>query len=144
MYTHRMFRIASLFVLLALLTGCKGSSPTEPTPPTTAFSQVDLVVGTGATAENGRTVTVLYQLWLYDPAGPDGKGRQIPQPGVPFTFVLGRGSVIRGWDQGVVGMKVGGQRRLTIPPDLAYGSSANGEIPASSTLVFDITLTTVL
>jgi FKBP-type peptidyl-prolyl cis-trans isomerase FkpA len=89
-------------------------------------------------------VTVTYTLWLYDSSKTDGKGQQIPQPTTPFTFVLGAGGVIKGWDQGVVGMRVGGQRRLTIPPDLAYGSSSpGGGIPANATLVFDITLTAV-
>ena len=139
-----MIRVVSLMAVLALVGGCGGSNPVEPTPPTAPFTQVDLVAGTGPTATAGQTVTVTYALWLYDPNKPDGKGTQIPQPSTPFTFVLGTGRVIRGWDLGVVGMKVGGQRRLTIPPELAYGSSGSGgSIPPNATLVFDITLTAV-
>ena len=143
-YTQVMIRFVSLVAVLALVGGCGGSNPVEPTPPTAPFTQVDLVDGTGATATAGQTVTVTYALWLYDPNKADGKGTQIPQPSTPFTFVLGTGRVIRGWDLGVVGMKVGGQRRLTIPPELAYGSSGSGgSIPPNATLVFDITLTAV-
>jgi FKBP-type peptidyl-prolyl cis-trans isomerase FkpA len=143
-YTQVMIRVVSLMAVLALVGGCGGSNPVEPTPPTAPFTQVDLVDGTGATATAGRTVTVTYALWLYDPNKADGKGAQIPQSSAPFTFVLGSSQVIRGWNQGVAGMKVGGQRRLTIPPDLAYGSSSpGGGIPPDATLVFDIALTAV-
>jgi FKBP-type peptidyl-prolyl cis-trans isomerase FkpA len=139
-----MIRGISLIAVLALVAGCGGSSPTAPSTSTSPYTQIDLVEGTGATATNGRAVTVTYALWLYDSSKPDGKGAQIPQAGTPFVFVLGTGQVIQGWNQGVVGMKVGGQRRLIIPPNLAYGnSSPGGGIPANATLVFDITLLAV-
>lgn len=135
-------RMIALLPLVAVA-ACGSSSPTAPTTAGAPFTQIDLVVGTGATAVAGRSVTVNYTLWLYDSSKADGKGQQV-QTFSGFTFVLGTGAVIKGWDQGVVGMRVGGQRRLTVPPDLAYGSnSPGGGIPANATLVFDITLTAV-
>jgi len=140
MNTTRM-QIVSLIAVLAVAAGCGSDNPSSPTTSTAPFTQTDLVVGTGATAVAGRTVTVTYGLWLYDSTKADGKGMQIPQSSAPFPFVLGAGQVIKGWDQGVAGMKVGGQRRLIVPPDLAYGStSPGGGIPANATLVFDIAL----
>lgn len=104
---------------------------------------VDTTVGTGATAENGDTVTVNYTGTLDNGTKFDSS----LNPGrTPFSFTIGAtgpGSVIAGWNQGVVGMKVGGTRELTIPPDLGYGANANGPIPANSTLHFTITLLSV-
>ena len=119
-----------------------GFTPTTITPPTTSFTQIDLVVGTGATATAGNRITVAYSGFLYDPTQFENKGRQFDSS-TAFTFTLGTGQVIRGWDQGVVGMRVGGQRRLIIPPDLAYGNRVVGTIPANSTLVFDIRLISI-
>jgi FKBP-type peptidyl-prolyl cis-trans isomerase FkpA len=113
-----------------------------PTTFTSMFTSVDLVVGTGTVANSGSRVTVSYGGWLYDPRQADSKGRQFDQSSA-FTFTLGAGQVIKGWDQGVVGMRVGGQRRLTIPPELAYGNQTVGTIPANSTLVFDIRLISI-
>jgi FKBP-type peptidyl-prolyl cis-trans isomerase FkpA len=137
----------SLVILVATLglAACGDDNPNSPTPPFAPFSATDLAVGTGAEAVNGRNVTVGYALWLYDPAGTDGKGRQIPQqPGV-YSFVLGTGNAIQGWHRGIPGMRVGGRRRLVIPPDLAYGSqgAGGGQIPPNSTLVFDVELQAV-
>jgi FKBP-type peptidyl-prolyl cis-trans isomerase len=85
-----------------------------------------------------------YTGWLYEAAAADKKGKQFDSSkagGTPFSFTLGTGQVIKGWDQGVLGMKVGGQRRLTIPADLAYGDSgAGGVIPPGATLIFDVDL----
>ena len=135
-----------LIAVLGLSTvACGGSSPSSSTSlPTTAFTQTDIRVGTGAEAVNGRRLTVNYSLWLYDPAGVEQKGQLMqvgPAGGFPFT--LGVGGVIRGWDIGVIGMKVGGVRRLIIPPDLAYGASGRDTIPPNATLVFDIELLSV-
>lgn len=131
-------------VILLVAAGCGGgSSPTSPSTGSAPFSQTDLVVGTGTEATAGKRLTVNYTGWLYDPAQPDRKGRQFDTSvgRQPFTFTVGAGQVIRGWDQGVPGMKVGGQRRLIIPPELAYGSAgAGGAIPPNATLVFDIEL----
>ena len=124
---------------------CGGaSSPTSSTPPPyAAFSQTDLRVGDGAEATPGTNLVVDYTGWLYDPAQPEQKGQQFDSSagGSPFIFTLGAGRVIPGWDRGVAGMKVGGQRRLIIPPELGYGSAgAGGVIPPNATLVFDIEL----
>jgi FKBP-type peptidyl-prolyl cis-trans isomerase FkpA len=137
-----MSQLIPLALLLAFVSACgSDSSSTAPTTSSAPYSQVDLVVGTGATATTGRTVSVMYALWLYDSTKADGKGQQVPQSPPTYTFVLGAGTVIKGWDQGVAGMRVGGQRRLTVPPELAYGSTSPGPlIPANATLVFDITL----
>lgn len=125
--------------------GCGGSdSPSSPsaTLPRAEFSQTDLRVGTGTTASNGRLLTVSYTGWIYDPTRTDGKGTQFDS-GPSLQFTLGAGNVIRGWDLGVVGMRVGGQRRLTIPPELAYGSAGRGSIPPNASLVFDVELLNV-
>jgi FKBP-type peptidyl-prolyl cis-trans isomerase FkpA len=106
------------------------------------YSQTDLVVGTGATATPGTLATVAYAGWLHDSSRPDAKGTQFDSS-ASFSFRLGAGEVIRGWDQGVVSMRVGGQRRLVIPPEPAYGSSGRGPIPPNATLVFDVTLNNV-
>ena len=134
-------RCLSLAALLMTI-GCSGSNTAAPSTSNGTFTQTDLVVGTGATANTGSVATVTYNGWLYDTSKVDGKGTFF-DGGTGFTFTLGAGSVIAGWDQGVVGMRVGGQRRLIIPPDLAYGSSGRAPIPPNATLVFDITLTAV-
>ena len=122
------------FVLMAVtaLAGCGSESPTEPS----FFRAEDIVVGQGAPAAAGDVLTVHY-------IGSFTTGQVFQnsyQLGTPFTFRLGAGDVIRGWDQGVVGMRVGGKRRLTIPPELAYGDVPQQGIPANSTLVFEIEL----
>jgi FKBP-type peptidyl-prolyl cis-trans isomerase len=115
------------------------STGTETMP----LTKTDLTPGTGAEIKSGQNALVHYTGWLYDAAAPENKGKQFDSSvgGEPFDFPLGGGRVIPGWDQGVVGMKVGGKRRLVIPPDLAYGNSgAGGVIPPGATLVFDVEL----
>jgi len=107
----------------------------------------DKTVGTGDVAEPGQTVSVHYSGWLLDPAAGDIKGRNFDSSrdrGQPFQFPLGAGHVIQGWDVGVAGMKVGGHRTLTIPPEMGYGArGAGGVIPPNATLVFDVELIAV-
>jgi FKBP-type peptidyl-prolyl cis-trans isomerase FkpA len=140
-------RLLGILLGSLLVAACGGgdssSSPTAPSTPSAPFSQTDLRVGTGSEAASGRTLTVNYSGWLYDPAQPESKGQRFDTSigGAPFSFQLGAGRVIRGWDQGLVGMRVGGQRRLVIPPDLAYGSQGRPPaIPPNATLVFDVEL----
>ena len=104
----------------------------------------DTIQGSGDVATKGKSVTVHYTGWLYDEKAPDKHGMKFDSSvdrGQPFTFLLGAGQVIRGWDDGVAGMKVGGKRTLLIPADLGYGSNgAGGVIPPGASLVFDVEL----
>jgi FKBP-type peptidyl-prolyl cis-trans isomerase len=104
----------------------------------------DTKVGTGAEAVAGQHITVHYTGWLFDAAAPDNKGRKFDSSrdrGDPFSFELGAGHVIQGWDNGFAGMKVGGQRTLVIPPEQGYGArGAGGVIPPNATLVFEVEL----
>ena len=104
----------------------------------------DVKQGNGAEAVSGKAVVVHYTGWLYDPAQPGNKGAKFDSSldrKVPCGFILGAGKVIRGWDEGVAGMKVGGQRTLIIPPDMGYGArGAGGVIPPNATLIFDVEL----
>jgi FKBP-type peptidyl-prolyl cis-trans isomerase len=104
----------------------------------------DAKLGSGAEAKPGTTVVVHYTGWLYDPNKPDNHGKKFDSSrdrNDPFEFRLGAGQVIRGWDQGVAGMKVGGQRTLVIPSSLGYGArGAGGAIPPNAALVFDVEL----
>ena len=104
----------------------------------------DATTGSGATATSGQRVTVHYTGWLYDETRPDHKGRKFDSSrdrNEPFTFRLGAGEVIRGWDEGVAGMRVGGHRTLTIPSEMGYGRrGAGGVIPPNAVLVFDVEL----
>jgi len=131
----RIIACAALLICVA----CGGNS-TGPS----SLTQTDLSVGTGATAAAGNRVTVAYTGWLFDSGQPNSKGRQFDSA-PSFAFTLGANQVIKGWDQGVPGMRVGGQRRLIIPPELAYGSAGagGGVIPPNATLVFDITLISI-
>ena len=110
---------------------------------TPAYSQTDLREGTGKMAASGQTATVHYTGWLYAEGAAENKGTQFDSSvgRGPFAFKLGGGQVIRGWDQGVQGMKVGGQRRLVLPPEFGYGArGAGGVIPPNATLTFDVEL----
>lgn len=122
-----------LMVAAALaLAGCGSDTPTEPS----VFRVEDIVVGSGDPAVAGDTLTVHYIGTLESgQVFDDSYGR-----GEPYVFRLGAGTVIQGWDLGLVGMRVGGKRRLTIPPDLAYGSQGQAPIPPNATLNFDIEL----
>lgn len=136
-----------LWVVIALVcaSACGSASTSPSASVSVSFSATDLTAGTGATAVAGRLVSVNYTGWLYDATKPENKGTQFDSSigrGL-FSFTLGAGQVIAGWDQGVVGMKVGGKRRLIIPPSLGYGSAGAGPIPGNSTLVFDVDLVAV-
>ena len=102
----------------------------------------DIVNGDGPTAEAGQDVIVHYTGWLYDPSQPDNKGTKFDSSvdrGEPFSFPLGAGRVIRGWDEGFAGMQIGGKRILIIPPDMGYGArGAGGVIPPNATLMFEV------
>ena len=102
----------------------------------TGLRYQELAPGTGAVAAPGHEVSVHYTGWLTDGTEFDSSVRH----GQPLAFQLGRGQVIAGWDEGVAGMKVGGLRKLVIPPELGYGAVRNGPIPANATLVFDVEL----
>lgn len=155
MVTKILVGIASV-ALIALIVGAvlvlRGSGSTSSTAggaspsPSTASSpssgkleSTDEVVGTGDEAVSGKTVSVNYVGTLTDGTKFDSSYDR----NEPFEFKLGAGEVIKGWDQGVAGMKVGGKRKLVIPPDLGYGAQANGKIPANSTLVFEVELLAV-
>ncbi len=122
------------------------ATPRAPKAPSTnpAYSRTDLKIGTGREAQKGKGISVNYTGWLYDPSRPNMQGRMFDssKDRGPFNFVLGVGQVIPGWDQGFDGMKVGGRRRLIIPPALAYGvdGAGGGIIPPNATLVFEMEL----
>jgi FKBP-type peptidyl-prolyl cis-trans isomerase FkpA len=131
--------------LLILAAGCGSDAPTSAST-TPGYSQTDVRLGTGAEAVNGSLLTVQYTGWLYDATKVDGKGLQFETSrgqDPAFSFTIGAGQVIAGWDQGLIGMKAFGLRRLVLPPSLAYGSGRNGPIPPNATLVFDIELLNV-
>lgn len=110
----------------------------------TELIKTDTKLGAGVEAIPGSSVTVHYTGWLYDPTVTDSKGAKFDSSrdrGMPFEFPLGAGHVIKGWDVGVAGMKIGGQRTLVIPPNMGYGArGAGGVIPPNATLVFDVEL----
>ena len=136
----------SLLVCLAGLVaaiGCGSDSPSSPSqqpPPRGEYATVDLRVGTGTVATAGRPTVVNYTGWLYDPSRPDNKGTQFDTSAGRGALSVTPGGVIAGFERGIVGMRVGGLRRVTIPPELGYGSTARDGIPANSTLVFEIEL----
>lgn len=136
-----VFALIYIVALVALNLPQKSSpqtatvTPTETSSPSAQLKIEDENVGTGTTAQTGDTVTVNYTGTL-----TNGKEFDSTKGKKPFSFTLGAGQVIKGWDQGIVGMKVGGKRKLTIPPDLGYGSQAVGSIPSNSTLIFDVEL----
>lgn len=136
-------RLTFSLIVLSLAAACS-DGPTTPGGVTT-LTQTDLTVGTGAAAATGNSITVNYTGWLYDASRPDNKGLPFDTSAErgPFTFTLGAGTVIKGWEQGVVSMRVGGVRRLVVPPSLGYGATRNGPIPPNSTLVFDIELISI-
>jgi len=146
MAIHVKRQISGLFlIVLAALTGACSDSPTSASA-TPGYSQTDVRPGAGAQAVTGSLLTVQYTGWLYDPTKTDAKGLQFETSRgdtAAFSFTLGAGQVISGWDQGLAGIQVGGLRRLVIPPSLAYGAARNGPIPPNATLVFDIELLSI-
>ncbi len=136
----RAFQVA--FTLILLVVAVAGCSNTPVSPSSAPFSQTDLRVGSGTAAVTGSTMTVQYTGWFYDASKADKRGVQFDTSigRTALTFTLGAGSVVQGWEQGLVGMSVGGLRRLVIPPSMAYGSSRYATIPPNTTLVFDIEL----
>ena len=136
-------------VAVALFTiACnRDGSPTDPSQVNIEFTTTDIVVGTGPQAAAGNALTVNYSAWLYNPQGTDSKGLQFdtsigkaPLPVAP----LGGANIIPGFQQALVGMRVGGKRRAYVPANLAYGSSGNGPIPPNAAIVFEIELLTLV
>ena len=110
----------------------------------TELQIIDVVEGDGEAATAGQDVVVHYTGWLYEPGAPENRGKKFDSSvdrGQPFIFPLGAGRVIRGWDEGVAGMQIGGKRVLIIPPDMGYGArGAGADIPPNATLVFEVDL----
>lgn len=146
----RAFMVALLAV--ASLTACERQRdttalPAPPPPSVTSLQTNDTQLGDGAEVQPGMTAVVHYTGWLYDPKAPGNKGTQFDSSrnrGEPFRFRVGGGQVIRGWDEGVLGMKVNGQRELVIPSELGYGPMGAGNtIPPNAPLLFEVELLAV-
>ncbi|MGN6120999.1 MAG: FKBP-type peptidyl-prolyl cis-trans isomerase [Rhodanobacter sp.] len=135
--------LLSLFALISLV-ACSAPAPQQTRGSVDQLTVVDSKVGTGTEAVAGMKVTVHYTGWLYDETAGNKHGSQFDSSrdhGEPFSFVLGAGNVIAGWDQGVAGMRVGGKRTLLIPAALGYGARGAGDdIPPNASLVFDVEL----
>ena len=142
MHLRTIAWVISLIVILGLC-ACS-DSPTDPTN-NGQYSQLDLLQGTGTDAQAGKVISVHYTGWFFDESEPSRRGVQFDSStgGAPFSFTLGVGQVIAGWDQGLVGMRVGGIRRLVIPPSLAYGAIRNSSVPPNATLLFEVELVEV-
>ncbi len=141
--------ILPALLALLLMTACQPQGgaqmpATNAGPGITELQITDVVNGDGPTATAGQTVIVHYTGWLYDPEQPDNKGTKFDSSvdrGDPFSFSLGAGRVIRGWDEGFAGMQIGGKRILVIPPEMGYGArGAGGVIPPNATLIFEVDL----
>lgn len=141
MKLQKNFLMIAVFALSVLLSACASFGP----PDTTKLHIKDLKIGTGAEAAIGKQVVVHYSGWQFDATKPDYKGRlaDTSRTGKPFTFTLGQSRVIKGWEEGIPGMKVGGQRNLIVPAEKAYGANSYGLIPSNSILIFDIELVEV-
>lgn len=139
----RLLRTVSVSTLLALLAACADPGP-PPGGTIAKFETIDEKVGTGAVATSGQDVVVHYTGWNYDSRVPNLRGEKFDSSrdrNEPFSFLLGAGRVIRGWDEGVAGMRVGGKRVLMIPPEYGYGrKGAGGVIPPNGSLVFEVEL----
>jgi len=152
MIRQRLARVTITIISLlsiTLITACQQQGETEMAEHAdgsgiTELQITDIVDGDGPTAEAGQNVVVHYTGWLYDPSQPDNKGEKFDSSvdrGEPFSFPLGAGRVIRGWDEGFAGMQIGGKRILVIPPDMGYGArGAGGAIPPNATLMFEVDL----
>jgi FKBP-type peptidyl-prolyl cis-trans isomerase FkpA len=129
---------------LLVLAACGGHSQPYDGGNVDTLTKIDQTVGTGAEAKPGMTVKVDYTGWLYDEKAPDHRGKKFDSShdhGEPFSFGLGQGQVIKGWDDGVAGMHVGGKRTLLIPAAMGYGArGAGGVIPPNASLVFEVDL----
>lgn len=154
----RAVAAAAIVTAAELLAGCGGSSTSEPaaaevksegvalqsfTTYASGLRVADTRVGSGAFPKPGQICVMHYTGWLYQSGQKGAKFDSSLDRGKPFEFALGRGQVIRGWDEGVAGMKVGGKRTLIIPPDLGYGGTPRSGIPAFSTLIFELELLAV-
>lgn len=147
--TYRSTFVMLACALAASLAQAADQAPSAPATPaadaTPQVTRIDNVVGTGDVAMPGKRVVVHYTGWFYKPLAANQRGRKFDSSldnGSPFEFQLGARQVIRGWDLGVAGMKVGGKRTLIIPSSLAYGSrgAGGGAIPPDSDLIFDVEL----
>ena len=147
MARNKPLRKISVVVLAGLIAACGAKPGTAPTSGVNSMQTVELKAGTGEAVTAGKIAVVQYTGWLYEASAPDNKGKQFDSSrtgGQPFRFPVGTGQVIKGGDQGVLGMKIGESRRLIIPADLAYGDGgAGGVIPPGATLVFDIDLVAI-
>lgn len=151
MMKHTMYLSLALLLATGIFSTTARSEPAAPKMETrnmTELIKTDVKLGTGDLATAGKYVTVHYTGWLYAANAPDHHGKKFDSSrdrNEPFEFPLGAGRVIAGWDQGVEGMKVGGQRTLIIPANLGYGARGAGKvIPPNATLLFDVELLKVL
>jgi FKBP-type peptidyl-prolyl cis-trans isomerase len=147
-FRPRLFQpLRALLAAAVLLAGCSPNTQQESTVSTAQLKITELKPGTGPAIKTGQTAVVHYTGWLYVEDAPDHKGTKFDSSldrNDPFSFPVGGGQVIQGWDQGVAGMQVGGQRRLVIPAELGYGSrGAGGVIPPNATLLFDVELLSI-
>lgn len=142
MTKHLVFLFACLLAVARLpAAGAEEMAATSAVATPAEIVKIDVLIGTGDEVVAGKPILVHYTGWIYDEAAPDHKGRKFDSSRIrdePFALTLGEKKVIDGWEQGILGMKIGGRRTLIIPPSLGYGAQAVGKIPANSTLMFDI------
>ncbi|SCX44073.1 FKBP-type peptidyl-prolyl cis-trans isomerase [Nitrosospira sp. Nsp1] len=142
---NTLINLSILLLGMVLLPQAAFSETRQGVSNVTELIKEDTKIGTGEEAVVGKAVEVHYTGWLYDPSAADKKGTKFDSSrdrGAPFSFLLGAGRVIKGWDRGVAGMKVGGQRTLIIPADMAYGARGAGQgvIPPNAALIFEVEL----